>query len=335
MAEKKPVIPKVVHDFNKNARRISAPAIVNLRKNLAKFGDLSGFVILQNGQIISGNQRSKVINLNECHVTITKKNDQPETDGTIAVGYATHPSTKEKFPVRFVYWEDDNMVKEAMLTANHHAGTFNMQKLYNNFSKEIILESGFSINEWKTMDNLYKEEDARTAVIMESENRVAKSTPAANDESAEGEDDDIEDEDDDNFDDDEEAADNAYSEDDDGSDVPTSYMEAAGNDGETPKKEKKRKTSIDPGIQNAIDRVQQMDEVDRKERISKEKKRYKYSEEVRYGLLRVGKSYATLTDEERQKLNNLQRYYLKATGLNIGFATFLLKSENQAPEIEI
>lgn len=75
-------------EYHKNPRRITPAELEQLRQNMAELGDLSGIVHdLNTDEIISGNQRSKVIDINNCNVVITGRYEEPNEQGTVALGY--------------------------------------------------------------------------------------------------------------------------------------------------------------------------------------------------------------------------------------------------------
>lgn len=64
--------------YSKNPRKITKKQLEQLKANIEELGDLSGIVHdLNSDEIISGNQRSKVIDINKCDIQITEKYDQP------------------------------------------------------------------------------------------------------------------------------------------------------------------------------------------------------------------------------------------------------------------
>ena len=63
-----------MQQYSKNPREITDAQLEQLKSNIKELGDLSGIVHdLNTDEIISGNQRSKVININECEIEIVKK----------------------------------------------------------------------------------------------------------------------------------------------------------------------------------------------------------------------------------------------------------------------
>lgn len=56
-------------EYHKNPRKISADQLEQLKANIEELGDLSGIVHdLNSDEIISGNQRSKIIDINNCEI---------------------------------------------------------------------------------------------------------------------------------------------------------------------------------------------------------------------------------------------------------------------------
>lgn len=75
-------------EFLRNPRRITQKQFNDLAAWLKKYGDLSGIVHdLNSDQIIGGNQRTKVFNVNECEVELVAQYDRPDEQGTVAHGF--------------------------------------------------------------------------------------------------------------------------------------------------------------------------------------------------------------------------------------------------------
>ena len=106
--------------YHKNPRRITPKQLEQLKANIQELGDLSGIVHdLNTDEIISGNQRSKVIDINKCEVVITEKYDTPNQQGTVAWGYVIFEGQKLNY--RQVRWSDQQRAK-ACITANALGG---------------------------------------------------------------------------------------------------------------------------------------------------------------------------------------------------------------------
>lgn len=102
--------------YHKNPRKITDAQLQQLKENIQELGDLSGIVHdLNTDEIISGNQRSKVININECEIEIVKKYDEPNEQGTIAFGFIIFENQRLNY--RQVRW-DDKQRERACITAN-------------------------------------------------------------------------------------------------------------------------------------------------------------------------------------------------------------------------
>lgn len=124
-------------------------------------GDLSGIVHdLNTDEIISGNQRSKVININECEIEIVKKYDEPNEQGTIAFGFVIFENQRLNY--RQVRWNEKQREK-ACITANALGGEFDYKILQSEFDTELL--KGWGIEDIDNhrildMDNFFNEEKA-------------------------------------------------------------------------------------------------------------------------------------------------------------------------------
>ena len=132
----------------KNPRIIKDKEFQALKKSLAKFGDLSGFVYnRRTKQLISGHQRKKA--LEKGTIKIDEKYEKPTKAFTVAVGHVKIDG--ESFRYREVdapeEWE-----AEALLAANKHGGSWDddLLKIYFADNPSIDVEmAGFSIPELK------------------------------------------------------------------------------------------------------------------------------------------------------------------------------------------
>lgn len=106
--------------YHKNPRKITDAQLHSLKENIQELGDLSGIVHdLNTDEIISGNQRSKVININECEIEIVKQYDEPNEQGTIAFGFIIFENQRLNY--RQVRWNDKQR-ERACITANALGG---------------------------------------------------------------------------------------------------------------------------------------------------------------------------------------------------------------------
>lgn len=131
-------------EYHKNPRKITADELNDLKKNIEELGDLSGIIHdITTDEIIGGNQRSKVININNCDIEIITKYDKPDRQGTIAYGYVIWQGQKLNY--RQVAWSEKQREK-ANITANKLGGNFDLN-LLKNFSKQDLIEWGFDNSE--------------------------------------------------------------------------------------------------------------------------------------------------------------------------------------------
>lgn len=110
----------------RNPRKISDRKLGQLKKSLAKYGDLSGFVFnRQTGELVSGHQRSKVLPA-DAKIVIEKKFETPSRARTVAEGFVEIEG--ERFKYREVD-ADETWAMEAVLAANKHGGEWDQEIL--------------------------------------------------------------------------------------------------------------------------------------------------------------------------------------------------------------
>lgn len=74
--------------FEKNPRKISDSQLAMLAECIKELGDLGGIVHdVNSDQIISGNPRAKVIDINSCKIELVKELKKPDKQGTLAWGF--------------------------------------------------------------------------------------------------------------------------------------------------------------------------------------------------------------------------------------------------------
>jgi hypothetical protein len=118
-----------LHPNAKNPRRISEHDFKALQESIKNFGDLSCIVFNRTSQqLVGGHQRIEAIKAKytRADVVITNEYDQPNTQGTIAVGTITIDG--EEFKYREVIW-DAGMEAAANIAANRIQGEFNLDLL--------------------------------------------------------------------------------------------------------------------------------------------------------------------------------------------------------------
>lgn len=124
-------------EYHKNPRKITPEEIDMIRKNLIELGDISMIVHdLNSDEIIGGNQRSKIINFNECEKVITDQLKKPDKQGPVGWGYVIWDGMKINY--RQVRWTKEQC-ERANITANSLSGQWD---------KDILLA------EWKDVPGL-------------------------------------------------------------------------------------------------------------------------------------------------------------------------------------
>lgn len=140
-------------EFDGNPRTISKGERKALKDSMAKYGDISGIVWnRRTGQIVGGNQRSKIIDIRTCEITITEDYEKPDKFGTVAIGHVVWNGTQ--FSYREVDWTRKKEV-EANIFANKLGGQWDKDILQRDFKTSKLLEWGFK--DIKTGEGLIKE----------------------------------------------------------------------------------------------------------------------------------------------------------------------------------
>lgn len=129
-----------MREFENNPRRITESDLNVLESNIIELGDLSGIIHDRDtDEIIGGNQRSKVINVNKCKIEIVKQFEEPDNQGTIALGYVIYKGQKLNY--RQVVWTA-KQIEKANITANKLGGEFDLVMLQH-FNEKDLLKWGF------------------------------------------------------------------------------------------------------------------------------------------------------------------------------------------------
>lgn len=145
-----------MQQYSKNPRKISEAQLEQLKQNIKELGDLSGIVHdLNTDEIISGNQRSKVININECEIEIVKKYDKPNEQGTIAFGFVIFENQRLNY--RQVRWNEKQREK-ACITANALGGEWDY-KILDTFDNHDLVDWGLDnlIHDDLNVDELFED----------------------------------------------------------------------------------------------------------------------------------------------------------------------------------
>jgi hypothetical protein len=128
-----------------NPRKITQKQREELETWLSQYGDLSGVVFnRKTGNIVGGNQRSSIFNINECEIERTLTNKKPDSQGTVSIGYIIWNGNKYNF--REVSWELD-VEKRANIIANKAGGAWDFDKMAEAYKVEELFELGFDARE--------------------------------------------------------------------------------------------------------------------------------------------------------------------------------------------
>ena len=113
----------------RNPRKMSDTKAKNLSATMQKFGDLGPVVFnRRNGRLVGGHMRVKTLEnlIGHKQVTIVTHYDQPDAQGTVALGYVWLNNTS--YAYREVDWPEDWHL-EANQAANNNTGEWNWDML--------------------------------------------------------------------------------------------------------------------------------------------------------------------------------------------------------------
>lgn len=128
--------------FHKNPRQITTKQFAELKEWLRELGDLSGIVHdLNSDEIIGGNQRGRVFDINSCKITMLEEYLQPDEQGTVGWGFIIWEG--KKYAYRQVRWTEKQCEK-ANIIANKSGGGWDFDTLANQWNTEDLLQWGFS-----------------------------------------------------------------------------------------------------------------------------------------------------------------------------------------------
>ena len=106
--------------YYKNARKVTAEQLEQIKQNIIELGDISGIVHdLNSDEIIGGNQRSRIVDFEKCEKVITETLKKPDKQGTVAWGYVIWDGMKLNY--RQVKWTKEQC-EQANITANSLSG---------------------------------------------------------------------------------------------------------------------------------------------------------------------------------------------------------------------
>lgn len=127
--------------YHKNPRQITKRQMDDLGAWLSELGDLSGIVHdLNTDEIIGGNQRGRVFNVNECEVELTDGPHEPDEQGTVSHGFIIWKG--KRYAYRQVRWTE-KQAEKANIVANKSGGGWDFDTLANEFDAAELIEWGF------------------------------------------------------------------------------------------------------------------------------------------------------------------------------------------------
>lgn len=113
--------------YHKNPRVITDGKLTSLGDSLSNLGDLGGIVHdLNSDEIIGGNQRGRVFDINECEIEIVHQDDEPDEQGTVAHGFVVWKG--KRYAYRQVRWTP-RQAEEANIKANRLGGEWDWEAL--------------------------------------------------------------------------------------------------------------------------------------------------------------------------------------------------------------
>lgn len=140
--------------YEHNPRTWTKKQIEQLRKSMLELGDLSGIVHdLNTDQIVGGNFRSEIMDVNKCEIELVEQFEEPTPQGTIGIGFITWKG--ERFAYRQVRWTKEQCDR-ACISANAMGGDFDYDELANYFAEYDLTEFGLDV--WNPVNETPKDE---------------------------------------------------------------------------------------------------------------------------------------------------------------------------------
>lgn len=127
--------------YHKNPRQITPHQLEQLEQWLGELGDLGGIVHdLNSDEVVGGNQRARVFDINQCETVLTEGPHEPDEQGTVALGYVVWQD--KRYGYRQVRWTPE-WCEKANIVANKAGGEWDLDALVNEFEVGDLLEWGF------------------------------------------------------------------------------------------------------------------------------------------------------------------------------------------------
>ena len=135
--------------YHKNPRQITDGELADLRRWLGELGDLSGIVHdLNSDEIIGGNQRGRVFDVNQCEIELVAGPHEPDGQGTVAHGFVVWEGNR--YAYRQVRWSA-RQCEKANIVANQAGGDWDAVILAAEFEASDLLEWGFAEGELEAL----------------------------------------------------------------------------------------------------------------------------------------------------------------------------------------
>lgn len=135
-----------MREFEKNSKKTDQAEIAKLKKSIELLGDISGIVHdIETDEIICGNQRSKIIDINNCQIEIIKQYKKPDRFGTLIYGVVWWEGNG--YTYRKVQW-NSRQRQMANISSNLSFSNYDYFELAKNFAKEVVKASGFTKHEF-------------------------------------------------------------------------------------------------------------------------------------------------------------------------------------------
>ena len=147
-----------------NPRSITGENLKSLHDNLSDLGDLSGITHdISTDEVITGNQRSTVVDINNCEIVLTEEYNNPDKQGTIAIGFVIWKGGKYNY--RRVKWTTSKR-KKACIVANVASGKWNFENgLFDEFG-------GDNLAKWGVPENSFPEIEFKAGQVSEEDQPI-------------------------------------------------------------------------------------------------------------------------------------------------------------------
>lgn len=127
--------------YSKNSKNTTDQEIEKLKESISVLGDISGIVVDHiSKEIICGNQRASIIDINSCEIQIIQEFEEPDKFGTVQYGFVKWNGSLINF--RSVIWKMEE-VELANISSNLMYSRYDYFELAKNFTRDIMKASGF------------------------------------------------------------------------------------------------------------------------------------------------------------------------------------------------